>query len=394
MENPQRQSSDERLPQLDSIRGIAALFVVFNHYIQIIPEHLRPPTSLAALFSITTWASPVTWLRFTPLRLMVDGQAAVDLFFVLSGFVLALSLTQFSQPTTLPFFIKRFCRVYFPFAGVILMVAAAHDVIPTAPSPTVSNWVNGLLVPHGEYSLTAHLLMRGREKDMRLDPVMWSLVHEMRVSLFFPAIFLSIRRIGAAWAVSACLIISCLASVGMSDSISGDWQATLHFLWMFAAGSALSYHRADVVRLIRSFGRRVILSLWILTITLLIVPFDRVWADFLIGGGASLLICLCLDRSRIADALGWPTLLWVGRISYSLYLIHLPILIFAATNGFAGWALVAVFMLTLALSELTYRSLEQPSHRIGIKLAGAIGTAQRTKLGRANPEGPISEKSS
>jgi peptidoglycan/LPS O-acetylase OafA/YrhL len=303
---PRQEASRGRLRQLDSIRGIASLFVVFNHYILLVPKQLLPPPSLDQLLTLAVWLSPLTWLRFTPARLLVDGEAAVDLFFVLSGFVLALPLTRHAQPPFLAFLVKRFCRVYLPFAGVILIVAAAYEIIPTAPSPAVSSWLNGLLLPRGSYSVTAHLLMGGREADMRLDPVMWTLVHEMRVSVIFPVIFLAIRRIGAAQTVGACLVISVLASFGMSDSISGDWQATVHFLWMFAAGSALSYHRDGIMRFMRQRSRTTILCLWVLTLMLLIVPFNRVWADFLIGCGAALLICLCLNRTQLTDVLVVP----------------------------------------------------------------------------------------
>ena len=373
MTNPRQHASDGRLRQLDSLRGIAALFVVFNHYVQTVPERLREAALPNELLSITTWASPWPWLRFTPLRLLVGGEAAVDLFFVLSGFVLALMLTRDSQPAALPFIIKRFCRVYLPFAGVILILAAANEFTPAAPSPAMSNWVNALLVPRGGFSLSAHLLMRGHPADMRLDPVMWTLVHEMRVSLIFPAIFLSIRRIGAVPTVVTCLLVSVLASFSLSDSISGSWQATIHFLWMFVAGSALSYNRTDVARLFGGYGRRTALFLWILTLLLLIIPFDRVWSDFLIGSGAVLLICLCLNRSRITDALVRPTWLWLGRVSYSLYLIHLPILILAITGGFVFGASISIFVLTLALAEVTFRLLEQPSHQIGVRIISAIG---------------------
>lgn len=330
---PRQQSSGRRLQQLDSIRGIAALFVLFNHYVQVIPERLRPPESLSTLLTAETWAHALTWLRFTPLRLIVSGEAAVDLFFVLSGFVLALPLTRHGQPSLSSFLAKRFCRVYLPFTAVILPVAAAYELIPTAPSLQVSDWLNGLLLKPGEYSLLAHLLMRGRQADMRLDPVMWSLVHELRVSIILPTIFLAIRRIGALWTVATALLISFAASFGLPDSISGDWQATAHFLWMFTAWSALSCRREDVMRLLRRCAGRTTLCLWVLVLVLLTVPFDRVWADFLIGSGAALLICLCLNRNWVTEVLGLSALLWLGRISYSLYLVHLPVLVFAATCG-------------------------------------------------------------
>ena len=119
------------------------------------------------------------------------------------------------------------------------------------------------------------------------------------------------------------------------------------------------------------------MGLWALSILLLIVPFNRVWGDFLIGGCAALLICLCLDRDRITAALVVPPALWLGRVSYSLYLIHLPILIFATTSGFGGIGRLPVFIVTLVLAELTYRLLEQPSRWIGIKISNVPGPPRR-----------------
>ena len=359
-----------RLRQLDSLRGVAALFVVFNHYMQTIPEHIR----LAVYPGV--WMTPWPWLRFTPIRLVVNGEAAVDLFFVLSGFVLALPLKSDRQPQLPSFLIKRFCRVYLPFATVILLVAVAYAVIPTTQSPPASHWLNGLLPPPN-YSLVSHLLMTGQPDDMTLDPVMWTLVHEIRISAFLPLLFLSIRRFGSAQTVTICLAISLSVSFTMTDSVSGSWQATLHFLWMFAAGSALSFNRNSLVE--RTWNYRLTACLWILSIGLLIVPFNRVWADFFIGSGAILLIVLCLPKSAVVDALTSLPLLWLGRISYSLYLIHLPILIIAVTGGcidIAPSSLALLFIITLILAEVIYRTIESPAHKIGIFLSKIIGNTR------------------
>ena len=64
------------------------------------------------------------WLYATPLRLLVSGPAAVLLFFVLSGFVLTLSLKSEKRPNYPAFAVSRFARIWLPFAVAILASAA------------------------------------------------------------------------------------------------------------------------------------------------------------------------------------------------------------------------------------------------------------------------------
>jgi peptidoglycan/LPS O-acetylase OafA/YrhL len=362
-----------RLRQLDALRGIAALIVVFNHYAQVVPEAVSHAIDHTGLLSAEVWTSPWFWLRYTPLRLFVDGEAAVDVFFVLSGFVLALPLSLDRQPEFWPFVVKRLCRIYLPFAIVIGCVALAWMIVPTGPAPAASEWLNGLRPRPGAYSLLQHLLMTG--SDMSLNPAMWTLVHEVRMAAVMPLIFLMIRKLGPVHTVALCLVISLLFSFGMTDSISGSWQATLHFIWMFAIGSALAFGRGSLIA--RHRGPLATASLWALAIALLVVPFNRVWADFLIGWGAVLVIVLCLSHNRAASLLSLPLPLWLGRVSYSLYLIHLPILIIAVTGGLALGALPALLVLTLAMAEACFRAIEAPSHALGVMLS-------RTMLSRGD----------
>jgi peptidoglycan/LPS O-acetylase OafA/YrhL len=354
-----------RLGQLDAVRGIAALIVVFNHYAQTIPLEVRQLAAypLKAL-ELGAWGTPWPWLRFTPLRLLVDGHAAVIIFFVLSGFVLAMPVQKESQPRFWPFVIKRFCRVFLPFATIIILVAAAYAFVQPEPSPSAGEWVNTHLPSLDKISLTGHLLMTGG--DMSLNPVMWTLVHEMRMSIILPLIFLLIRRFGGVWTVSGCLVVSILCSFGMTDSISGSWQATAHFMWMFSAGCALSFYREKLCALAATRGHRVTALLWVLALGLLAWPFDRVWSDFLFGVGASLVIVLCLPSGRVSGLLKSPVPIWLGRVSYSLYLIHLPILVLALSGN--SLPLSVIFVMTLIGADLAFVLIERPAHKLGIFL--------------------------
>lgn len=65
----------KRIGELDSIRGLAALIVLFHHMYQDLNNNTRFP--------------PIIF-RYSPLRVLTNGHASVIMFFILSGFVLSL----------------------------------------------------------------------------------------------------------------------------------------------------------------------------------------------------------------------------------------------------------------------------------------------------------------
>jgi peptidoglycan/LPS O-acetylase OafA/YrhL len=85
-----------RLPELDGLRGLAALTVFFSHVIGLFPGH--------EAFRV----------QKTPLHILWDGNAAVVFFFLLSGYVLALPFVDAGRRAIRPasFIIKRLFRLY------------------------------------------------------------------------------------------------------------------------------------------------------------------------------------------------------------------------------------------------------------------------------------------
>lgn len=359
-----------RLKQLDSIRGIAALVVLFGHYIQVVPEAIRQLSGFpGGAFNLESWTTPWPWLRFTPLRLIVDGHAAVIVFFLLSGFVLALPVTADRQPEFLPFIIKRVCRIFVPFASVTLLIIFSYNIFPISARAEVSNWFNSYIPIWENVSLSDHLFMTG--KDISLNPVMWSLLHEMRMSFVLLPIFWLMRQYGSVRTVGFSLAFSFICSFFTSHTDNGtSWQATSHFFWLFPAGAAIAYNRDRIQRFACGFSNRVRLALWVISLGLLAVPFDRNWCDFLIGAGAILLIVLTIIPGKISCALSTRVPVWLGRISYSLYLVHWPILfVVISYNVMPLWM---AFILTLIMAELSYRFIEKPSHRLGVFLENKV----------------------
>ena len=148
-----------RIRSLDSLRGIAALIVVLHHARLMFPE------------------TPA-WIKYTPLRVLISGQSAVILFFILSGFVLYLTLCSKNVHSSWSFAIKRFARIYPPFCVAILLSAVLWYMVAPMPMSGVGDWANDLnwqLKPTLSVVL-GHLAMPDDEALYSLDNVMWSLV--------------------------------------------------------------------------------------------------------------------------------------------------------------------------------------------------------------------------
>jgi len=98
-------------------------------------------------------------------------------------------------------------------------------------------------------------------------------------------------------------------------------------------------------------------------------PTTSIWADLFFGPAACALIAMALAAPGAAIVLNSAISLWLGRVSYSLYLFHLPIFL-ALIHALAGHLpLVAILALALALSlcaaEIAYRLIEYPAIRLG-----------------------------
>jgi peptidoglycan/LPS O-acetylase OafA/YrhL len=120
--NPNR-LSDRRFHELDSLRGVAALTVVFHHFSRILPDNV------------------LHLLIRTPARLLIAGHQAVILFFLLSGFVLTLPYKKKNRLAYIPFLLKRVCRIYLPYLGALALAVLCDLSFPNH-LPSTNYWLN------------------------------------------------------------------------------------------------------------------------------------------------------------------------------------------------------------------------------------------------------------
>lgn len=358
-----------RLLALDGLRGLAALVVLAHHaaltnpgFPGAVEDPLASPGSL-------TW-----WFSYTPLKLLTAGTEAVIVFFVLSGLVVTLPVLRRPGFDWIAYFPRRMVRLGVPVVASVLLAAAFVFAIPQRGLPGASTWLRDSSTPR----LTWQLLVQAVDRlggDAHINNPLWSLRWELLFSLALPAFVVLAAALRRWWlaSIAGCLLLTWLG-------LAGD-SAGFQFLPAFFVGALLAV-RMDAVRAFagRVNARRARHVLWagitvggsMLLIAswftgLLPVHDDRV-ARALSGlapAAAALLIVAAIGWDPLRLLFSSRPLQFVGRISFSLYLVHVPILIFTTylTGGHSWLAAVALgAALSILVATGFWWLLESPSH--------------------------------
>lgn len=360
------------LVELDSLRGLAAMSVLLLHFLegwlQTSPPHY------------------VYYFLYIPL--LTSGNAAVMMFFVLSGFVLTLP-QMVPKPASYPAYaVRRICRIYLPYLAALAVALLGcwrfHGLqlygdrfrITWRDAPSISG-------------IAQHLAFLGRYDVYAYNTPIWSLVHEMRISLIFPLLCLVSLRMRA-W-VAFLVAVSLQAAARLVDRFSGPytgggypgvpsifWSLTVSFCGIFLVGSILARHREKIVAWLTR------LPSWLLTVLLVVsiglyqynaaLHIPRFLRDFVAGLGAAYFIMLALvPGGWLSRFLRLRPLRWLGKVSYSLYLVHMPILMTLAILLYKkappGPMVVPFVALSLLAAAAFHRWVEVPSMRLGRTLA-------------------------
>ena len=323
------------------------------------------------------------------------GRAAVMVFFVLSGFVLAVSLLK--APSTYGgFAIKRLFRIYPAFLVVIAISYALHRSFG-APLHTGSVLMNRISAPDlSPLQLCKALVLWGTAPSLNLDLVTWSLVHEMRISLLFPLILLSVRRAaGVALPGYAMVSVACTvwlhATSGnvaygfVEETFPQTLAVTGYFLIFFACGAWLAIERERVTAWLRTSSLTTRKGLLVIALAFFLKgdhgPEEWITSlvDYAHLAAALLMLSLILGTEPFERALSGSTLRWLGRISYSLYLVHLPVLyVVGQTLGLNEplRAVGAVVVLSLGFAQILANLVEFPcialARRAGRRINSSI----------------------
>lgn len=326
-----------RLSGLDGIRGLAALFVVLHHcWLLSFPG-----------FPVNNAPAWTGWLRY--------GHFAVVVFIVLSGFSLAVSPARSGwRLDSIPTFAgRRAWRILPPYwAALLFSLVIAWTVIPQP----------GQEVPTGWSALIYGLLLQDVFGSPSPNGALWSIAVEAQLYVVFPLMLLVLRRMGAAVLLGAVTVI--VVAVGALAPVVPAVDLLMRLTPQFAALFAIGAVCAGIVRArdrTRDLAWHWFAALAAAPALVLIIVAGPVWVvtqyfwvDLAIGPAAGLLL--------VSVATGKPALLVrlldtrpvrrLGSFSYSLYLIHSPLVVMVNRLVVAPHVApgMPAFLLTLAVA--------------------------------------------
>ncbi|GHF33510.1 acyltransferase [Deinococcus metalli] len=327
-------------------------------------------------------------LRVTPLNVLIGGHQAVLVFFILSGFVLTLMLTRGGGMPYGPYVWRRVTRLYLPYITVILIAAALNVELYHGRLPEFGLWINQFWhLPISLGVLLNHVGFVGPFNTDQFDYAIWSLVHEMRISLLFPLLLAAVLKLGWRRSVVAAGLLSVAVTPLYHLTIARHPNVatsllTLHYLLPFTVGTLLALHLRDVQRWYAARGRteRVVLAVAAVVSYFVSSLPQTLWGldtpmilEWLALPGATLLLVFALASDRVGRLLAVQPAPFLGRISYSLYLTH-PVTMLATLHLLHGRLPVALLpviglALTVPVATLVYWAVEQPSIRLGHRVA-------------------------
>lgn len=230
---------NKRYLELDSLRGLAALFVLFYHCLRIFPEFdaENPIQSNNFLVNI---------LNNTPLRVIWSGHESVILFFILSGFVLSLPYYKNKKIEYKTYLVKRSFRIYIPYFVAMIFAITATLMLSKNGISMYSDWFNRIWTYDTSFlDILNHILFLGYYNSNQYNTVIWSLVHEMRISIIFPFLMVFVLRFNWKTNIIICLLLSLVSFVFTKTFMpiyNTDIAKTVHYMSSFMIGALLAKH--------------------------------------------------------------------------------------------------------------------------------------------------------
>lgn len=333
-------------PEIDGLRAVAVLAVVLFHFhVPILP----------------------------------GGLLGVDVFFVISGYLITqLLLTAIdNKDFSIAGFYERRARRILPalFVVTVFTSVGAFLIFSSYDFHAYSNSLSSLSIFSSNFFFWKST--RGYfGADAQEMPLLhtWSLSVEEQFYLIYPLIVAGARKFLSPRFFKALLVFLFIVSLGAySWMVQRDgneaFYNSLYRFWELLAGGMIA---AGVVRLKRTNRLPAVVSAVGIGLILFSFmgwgsgPFNFLFSIMAVAGAACILLVTANHKNPVAFLLGTRPFVFLGKISYSLYLWHWPLIVYAGLLSlrpltFMGNAIIGVVSLLLAF--LSYRYIEQPFRR-------------------------------
>lgn len=395
----------QRLEYLDGIRGLSALYVTASHAYQTYSVHFLSQTNGGCA---DAFLHAMHWLNY--------GRSAVAVFIVLSGYCLMLPVVQSEDGRlaggTLRFYLRRARRLLPPYYGALIVSLVLISTVPGMGESDTGDWhkafwsqvfpaftpgviVSHLLLVHNYHPSWQHAI----------DYPMWSLATEWQILFLFPLFVTLWNRESIGHVVMAAMRITLGLQVVLMVLMSNVNPWPPQFVTLFALGmgaATVNFPRRGDLTPARPrpwgwlaaslFGSYLVLEVtvgrWLLETGHQQAP------DLVVGGGTACLLVYCTQaikagsRPWILQRFESGLLIGVGRFSYSLYLIHAPVLALVflilqgsgvPTLGIQSLMLSLGIALSLIASYGFYQVCERPFSKT--RIVGAVSHDGRGPAG-------------
>lgn len=349
---------------LQALRGIAVLLVVCSHLYTVV--------STEPLFLEVT---PFPWIN----QAFSRGFLGVDIFFVLSGFLITSLLFKEDENSIRSnlkgFYSRRALRIL-PALYALLVV-----------SFLIAIWEGSSLTYQWNSTWSALLFI----SNWTFEPFflqtqddlghLWSLAVEEQFYIVWPLVFFALRRLRIHWSVITVAMAVLVVVIAIHRSSLWNSQVPWIFIYLktetrsdaILIGCMFAY----IFRYV-SISPKLLRILGYISITLLIMVayfYSDVEKSFLYQGGFSfiallagmVILAVVLVPSFAGPVVNSRMLIWWGQRSYGMYLWHLPIFRLFGRNEFVESDFLRIVIATgisLVVAELSWRVIEQPFIRI------------------------------
>lgn len=370
---PSTTSSTRRVNFLDGLRGVAALYVVVAHALSI----SLPETASAArgVFSTGTGLDRALYVALD--SSIVFSRYGVVLFIVISGCSLMLPVARSAEgrlPGGFRTYVKRRAqRILPPYYAALGISLALIAVVPDMGRRVIPWWDGALPAFEPDVILSHVLLIHNWSPEWayRINPPLWTIPIEWQIYFLFPLVLLPVlQRLGslALIAVTFSTGLGLYVLVGPEQLVqSAPWFIGLFGLGMVAASVGFSDRQSHRLRSL-PIATLIGVSLAIFVVAALLLRMAGVdytlagWlTDVIFGVAAALFIVHCArgvqqarGSSLALRALERRPVVVLGWFSYSLYLMHAPILMLLALSirelDLPAWLYVPTVLLGVLLA--------------------------------------------
>lgn len=320
-----RRHAPARLGFVDSLRALAALYVVAHHISEVVWPRQNPPAPYGAFLVIP----------------MIYGQLAVAAFIVLSGFSLMLPVARHGNRlpwSVAGFYWRRARRILPPY--YLAMALSLLLIWLWIGQKTGTDW--DVSLPVTMSAVVEHVLLLqdfSMTQSQAINYAFWSIAMECQIYLLFPLLVPLWRRYPPLLASVCVTLASLIALYALYPTWIGQlpFYSSIEFAPQFFGLFAMGMFGASVYRSTSPVWRHMrewrvwdALALGSLALLFWLAPVIHWYVRDLIVGVATVGLLLAAARAGVRNpihaALEWRPLVWIGGFSYSVYLIHAPLI--------------------------------------------------------------------